>query len=578
MTHRRIKPRPFLFLVIITALASLATGTAQADTGTITVVDLAGKRADEKLAAYALQGLANRNGPHVFVRLKGDNRWTSFRYDNGQNPVWSPATPQDFKTKYPYTEDYWLEWLTRRGYALKDATWQDLAADLARQGVLKRAIIYEHQDEDMAIVTTGAGVDDAVPLTPALQSDPVIQGLNLPVAIDVRAVRKNYPTGANPKLAAHAWMIDNLLAKCATDGAVSRVKLYNLAQHDTIVDVDHAVQHRWAVLDLNYTAMANKLGDKVDPPDLPLIDKILGHLDRYSAVWGWGYPGESEFIRSCTRHYLVGICSGVGNNSFFSALPEPARQFRQATQMTPDKVKVEDKIYVAFAVNEGDTIKNLIALMGDGGWIQPERGTLPINWGIDPLLVKEYPALMAYIYDTATPNDYFFAATSGWGYTHPAVLPPDAIEPYAALVKKGMADADVRYLDLWWPMKPDALEKFIRGTGAVGWMNWTKCEQGVSWDGAGVMRVKSNLYYTMKNPTEFAERLKSDSAMMKAPWFIYVYGGDPYKFSQVARQLPTDKFKVVRLDEFFSAAKKARAQIEGRAWIAKPNAPKGVAP
>ena len=76
--------------------------------------------------------------------------------------------------------------------------------------------------------------------------------------------------------------------------------------------------------------------------------------------------------------------------------------------------------------------------------------------------------------------------------------------------------------------------------------------------------------------------LVNDMNEVKPPWFIIVYGatghGTPYKFSEVAKRLPTEKFKVVKLDEFFTAAKKAEVQMKGRVWKPGPNAPKGVAP
>ena len=39
-------------------------------------------------------------------------------------------------------------------------------------------------------------------------------------------------------------------------------------------------------------------------------------------------------------------------------------------------------------VNEGDAIKSANSLMCFGSWIQPERGKIPINWGIQPGLLR----------------------------------------------------------------------------------------------------------------------------------------------------------------------------------------------
>ena len=101
-------------------------------------------------------------------------------------------------------------------------------------------------------------------------------------------------------------------------------------------------------------------------------------------------------------------------------------------------------------VNEGDTLKCFASLMNGGGWLQSERGRLPINWGIDPLLIRDTPGLMSYYYHTATPNDYFFSAPSGWGYLAPINLDDASVRPYGEMVRQGAAMADTRYIDVWW--------------------------------------------------------------------------------------------------------------------------------
>ena len=50
------------------------------------------------------------------------------------------------------------------------------------------------------------------------------------------------------------------------------------------------------------------------------------------------------------------------------------------------------------------------------------------------------------------------------------------------------------------------------------------------------------------------------------------------RFYQLATQLPADKFKITTLDEFFSAAIKAKVKVRGRVWAPGKDAPKGVAP
>lgn len=76
--------------------------------------------------------------------------------------------------------------------------------------------------------------------------------------------------------------------------------------------------------------------------------------------------------------------------------------------------------------------------------------------------------------------------------------------------------------------------------------------------------------------------LTEDYKAVKGPWFVIVYGANrhltPYKAKAVMDRLPADRFKAVLLDEFFTAARLARKEVEGMVWRPGPNAPKGVAP
>jgi len=130
-------------------------------------------------------------------------------------------------------------------------------------------------------------------------------------------------------------------------------------------------------------------------------------------VYGWGRPDENNLVRRLTLAGKVKVCTGTANSSFYKSLP------RMTPLSDPSEVKpqepVEEKVYVAFMTNEGDTLKYLASLGNLGCWLQPERGKVPINWGMDPLLYREFPGLVSYFQATATEKDRFFSATAGWG-------------------------------------------------------------------------------------------------------------------------------------------------------------------
>ena len=667
---------------------------------------------EEKLALYCLQGIANRKGPRVFIKQGASCRWMDFEYHHPESkggPVWNPATVENFEKKYPYIGDYWIDYFTGKGdFVFKMATLPELIGNLGSE--IKGSILFEAIKTDISPVATMAGLENAIPLTPALEAKFAAQGVKLPVVFDYRSVRSTFLKGSDARLEGHRWAMDHLLSRCSKDGAISRDRTYGSDLHDSITDVDLGVMKRWLVYDLNHLAAENdtaltispnpvdvallyslfnrllptppgtgeaagtntppaatatltdrekdslwKILSKITPPspdpkqkallhglltqiiigtpnpsqkelldklspnpaaaptaaitdddkvildkliaritpvppnpeEQDLLEEMLSQITPFSPVYGWGRPEEANFIRSLNRMKLVGICSSVPNNSFFAALPKPiSSTFKQKGNPCEEtSLVVEPKVYVAFMVNEGDSLKIANGLMGDGAWIQPERGTIPINWGVDPLLIRDFPALMNYYYATMTEKDYFFAASSGWGYTHPSFLPQDALMPYADLVKQGGELADVRYVDIWHInslKKTGSYYPFLKATGMKGLTDWDNSQQSVEYTDFGMTIIKGNQYYTLGDPAKFADMLVSDMKGVKAPWFIIVYGarghGTPYKFAEVAKRLPAEQFKVVKLDEFFAAATKAKAEVQGRVWRPGPNAPKGVAP
>ncbi len=63
------------------------------------------------------------------------------------------------------------------------------------------------------------------------------------------------------------------------------------------------------------------------------------------------------------------------------------------------------------------------------------RGDLPLMWSFNPNLADRVPMVFDYVYEHATPNDYFVTGDSGAGYVIPSLLPDldiwvDFNEPY----------------------------------------------------------------------------------------------------------------------------------------------------
>lgn len=566
------------------ALTGLAGSAPGAPPLPATCVSVAGLSQPRKLTLLAAQGLANRSGPNVYLDFGTDNAWMEMHYEEkpgqGHLRTWHPETPESFKAAHPTVTAAWMEIWEKGDFEFKAESWESFLAKTPAKGW----IVYDRFEDEVALVGTLAGQHDALPV---LRDDlPALEKIapGRPVVFDAASI----PTdpGAGRKVSVHRWMVEHILPRVNKAGLVSRVKSYHLAEHDTFTDIDQAVQEKWLVYDL--THYRDDIADKPDPrfsrPDeSAALAQILSAYPPLTPVFGWGAIDENTFVRAVTEKGLTVICSGVPNNSFFNRWKAAGPLPRQRRAAPPgDGFKVEKKIYLAFMVNEGDSIKNAIALQGDAGWIQPERGLVPLNWGVEPALYERYPGLMEYYYRTATTNDFFFAAASGWGYTHPHKMTPEMASNYVRQVNHGLALADTRHIDIWWiPHSGPVWDAFARGLEVEGLTQWSN-EQRVGYDEADFPVIYGNQYYTLQDPEAFARMLVEDYREIEGPWFVVVYGAKrhltPYKARAVMDRLPAKRFKAVLLDEFFAAARLAREQVGGRVWRPGPNAPKGVAP
>lgn len=546
----------------------------------VAVVDAAAFSTDERLTAVCLQGLLNREGAKVFLNFGGNVDTTRLRIDLGPTgPLWGQDSFAALTNRFDSLYDIWVDELSRQGLCrFKPAALDELLRDARKKGILKGVVLYSKVDDDLAVAANYSALNDVVPVTPAVYTKWVEgKGVELPTLFDVRTLYPSYAPKEPKRLEAHRWAVTNLFPRCDHSAAFSRDRTYGQDAHDTLIDIDLAIQQRYFVYNLSHLSPETRNpGDRphrtcgFNLPDRELLVSILGGLKPFSMVYGWGSPDENNFARRATIHDCAVICTLNGNGSFFRKLPAQATSFAQPSRPA-GKMTLEQKIYVTFMVNEGDSLKCLATLGNQAGWMQPERGQIPINWGIDPYLYETFPGLVGYYYATATTNDYFFTPASGWGYAHPGRMATNSLIPYARKVAEAARKAHQSYIDIWW--MGDLKERglffpFLRETGMRGLTQWSG-QQSVEYsplDGTPV--IYSGEYYTllMGDPVKFADKLIGEAKQVKAPWFIVVYGGWPYKFCEVARQLPEDKFKVVLLDEFFEAARLARPQVEGRVW------------
>jgi len=380
---------------------------------------------DEALAAACLQAIINRDAPRLYVTA-----------------AFSPRPGA------------WLDVLSAGGRWLADrrrATVSGLDAlrELAGERV-KGALIWDPAvPATVNVATTAAGVHDAVALSPEL-ADAVLPKWGLPVLEDFRGRFDGRETGS-AKNDAYRWAIREYLAKglcsshllCLFEDAATTRAAGSLGY---VVTRDWAVDKRAFVFDLSPWGDELPKDDPGQPlgTDLETYRMILAETLRQSAgehmteltgffaFWKYsnvdGYPSKHEpvptewetvYLISPYNCYQNTISSDCYNQSFHSRAPfTPLRQARLAPRDA-----VEEKAYVCILMADYDSATPLYDFLPKF-WDDPNRGKLPLAWGINPNLIETYPDVIAYFYETATPNDHFTSDASAAGYFNPNRVEP----------------------------------------------------------------------------------------------------------------------------------------------------------
>lgn len=216
---------------------------------------------------------------------------------------------------------------------------------------------------------------------------------------------------ANPE-AASQWAVSELLPKTSTEYAfAAQPGWFNTK------GIDFAVAQKAFIF--------QKMNAKGQPETAPyamepLLSAVLKHLKPPGIILGWlGHEWKSTTILTAYGHGMYH--SGAANLSFWAKVPTsgPVSLPRNAT---PGK-QLENKYYVTFAVNPGDTPNGFMSFWWNtGNWLDPARGKVPMTWLISPTALKCTPAVVEYFAKTATPKDTFMIPPTGSLYTYPSAV------------------------------------------------------------------------------------------------------------------------------------------------------------
>lgn len=553
------KIRKHSLLLVLAFLIIHIPGSAH--TNKVYTVDISILNEEETAAILSLQGLVNREKPQILVlpKDKGGFGGRGYKFqDTNMQRDGLAALSQETLDKYASLEDVWEEYYSKEyQYTFEPIDFEDAFSTFASfyRGSVKYGGI--HAAAGIAIATTICGVSDAIPVTQGLiDKYPVLKAL--PVITDLTSFHfKN-------RKEAHRWAIDEYLDQTSKDYA------YSYWQHErNFYTIDYAIAHKLFSFLLSFASEKNPQGGVYDKEEADMLDEIFAHLNPGSIILGWGESEEYIIQARCGEGGHALICTNISPNlSFHAAVPADITQLKQKRQLNEEQVNVENKIYISFSINEGDTYKSVGNLMMDGAWLHEKRGQIAFNWPTNPKILQMLPGLAQYYYNSMTENDYFTVPTSGIGYFDATFSTEEARALYAAKSKEAAAYADQHYIDVWWNGF-QGNDKWIQSMGMKGYTSWTDKQQ--VWYFSAIPRIESELYYdlyyppTQRKASNMATYIKTQTeSITDRPWFVHVYACDPTFAAEVMRNLPADRFQAVCMDEFFALAIKAKSKVQGR--------------
>jgi hypothetical protein len=259
-----------------------------------------------------------------------------------------------------------------------------------------------------------------LPQLPCLAALPVVADFSSPIA-----------RGWATNIAAYEWARAALLPACSNTSVYSAGQSYSDATEavylgsdpSILIGLDGAVAKKMFVFNLSpdtqkYPLQAAEFQALVQASH-------AGDPSAVPSLFGWAEPEPAMTLATSKGGGAV-MCDAAPNLSFWLhvASQPPALPFNS------NGVAFEaERVYITWQTNEGDTPKIAAGLQA-GLWLDERRGSIPMAWGMNPLLLDIAPGLLEFYAATATKNDTFFSATAGAGYAYPSRMPPANFATY----------------------------------------------------------------------------------------------------------------------------------------------------
>ena len=427
----------------------------------------------------AMQGIVNRDGPHLYINFVESNSQYSGASFNGDLDM------------------YWLNELTAPGGELEGKTVVTVDSFMTLYRLFSNKLNgLAVWDEDVPatynVANTCAGVSNVLPVRYDAEYGslyyvmtkkfgvPVIYNFEGKFTGNGTIWGTNTVSTGSSKCDAYIWAKETFLDAGKTnpllmanhlDAATmditwaegEQVSMYDNLQQCWLANKDYYIQNKAFFWDLNcYDFFAP--GDDLDQPlgtDYKTLCSILEkqnelagneiieiggfvawYYPKYTDAYGinqtfpdaisaeWRWSEVFGYYNAITHADAYGA-NGVGpmaNASVYSQIPEldsyeqtgdSARWFNANTMSLEDvDLTLRNYNYVCIYMGDFDSAAWMYSYLPRMYFEDPRRGQMPLCWPIVTNNVHRVPFIINRMYRTATANDYFTAGDNGYGYSH----------------------------------------------------------------------------------------------------------------------------------------------------------------
>ena len=188
--------------------------------------------------------------------------------------------------------------------------------------------------------------------------------------------------------------------------------------------------------------------------------RVMAYLQHYyptphfNGVFGWYPDGSGEFELTGTASANdAGVMAsdwlrnGAVHASMVRAFTDIRCPSRSTDPVALARIDNRRRHTLALLFTDGDNLQaNENNLLDRTHWAHPQRGSIPIGWGLNPTLASTFPVVLTSYYDQAVPANDSFVAFSAQ-YAFPDAMSSEGRQRWAELSGQAMAAADMRVLN-----------------------------------------------------------------------------------------------------------------------------------